>query len=68
MAPVDFEKHPAIEAIGAWGSDLKRRIEEACFADYRDQVASGGPEALPKIRRAKEVWKQRLRADPHQGR
>jgi hypothetical protein len=45
---VDFENHPAIEAIAAWGSDPKRKIEEACFADYRDKVASVGPKRSRK--------------------
>ena len=51
-----------------WGPDLKRKIEEACFADYRDKVASIGPESLPRIRRPNEVWKhlevRHVRIDP----
>jgi PP-loop superfamily ATP-utilizing enzyme len=65
---VDFENHPAIEAIARWDPELKRKIEEACFADYRDKVASIGPESLPRIRRPNEVWKhlefRHVRIDP----
>jgi hypothetical protein len=65
---VDFENHPGIEAIAQWGPDLKRKIEEACFAHYRERVASIGPESLPRIRRPKEVWKyvafRHVRIDP----
>src|SRR5688572_4712678 len=66
---VDFEEHPAIQAIAAWGPELKQKIEEACFADYCDKVEAIGPESLPKIRRAKEIWKhveiQHVRIDPN---
>jgi hypothetical protein len=65
---VDFENHPAIEAIAQWGPDLKCKIEEACFAHYRDKVASIGPESLPRIRRPSEIWKhlefRHVRIDP----
>jgi hypothetical protein len=65
---VDFENHPAIKAIAAWGPELKRKIEEACFAHYRNKVESIGPESLPKIRRPNEVWKhlefRHVRIDP----
>jgi hypothetical protein len=65
---VDFKNHPAIRAIAKWGPDLKRKIEEACFADYREKVASIGPESLPRIRRPNEVWKhlefRHVRIDP----
>lgn len=66
---VDFQNHHAIEAIPHWGPDLKRKLEEACFAHYREKVDSIGPETLPRIRRPVEVWKhlrfQHLRIDPN---
>lgn len=65
---VDFENHPAIKSIAQWGRTLKRKIEEACFAHYRDKVASIGLESLPRIRRPNEVWKHlefcHVRIDP----
>jgi hypothetical protein len=65
---VDFENHPAIEAIARWAPGLKQQIQEACFADYRDKVAAIGPESLPRIRRPSEVWKhmtvRHVRIDP----
>lgn len=65
---VDFENHPAIQAIANWGPVLKRKIEEACFAHYRDKVESIGPASLPSIRRPSEVWKhlefRHVRIDP----
>jgi PP-loop superfamily ATP-utilizing enzyme len=65
---VDLARHPAIECIARWGPELKRAIEEACFANYRNKLASVGPESLPHVRRANEVWKQmefrEVRIDP----
>src|SRR5258707_479458 len=65
---VDFENHPAIAAIASWGPELKRKIEQACFKDYRDKVEAIGPESLPKIRRPNEVWRhleiRHVRIDP----
>ena len=65
---VDFERHPAIAAIAAWGPELKRKIADACFADYQDKVSLIGPESLPRIRRSAEVWKhlevREVRIDP----
>ena len=66
---VDFKNHPAIKAIAQWGPELKQKIEEACFANYCDKVASIGPESLPRIRHAKEIWKhlefRHVRIDPN---
>jgi PP-loop superfamily ATP-utilizing enzyme len=66
---VDIENHPAIAAIARWGQALKEKIEEACFAHYRDKVDSIGPESLPRIRRPREVWKhlefRHVRIDPN---
>ena len=65
---VDVENHPAIEALSEWGPALRKEIEEACFADYRDKVDLIGPESLPKIRQPSHVWKhmkvQNVRIDP----
>ena len=65
---VDFKRHPAIGAIAKWGPALRKKIEDACFADYREKVASIGPGALPAIRRPAEVWKhlefRHVRIDP----
>jgi PP-loop superfamily ATP-utilizing enzyme len=66
---VEVQNHPAIKGIAEWGSALKRKIEEACFAEYRQKVASIGPESLPRIRRASEIWKhiefKQVRIDPN---
>jgi hypothetical protein len=66
---VDFKNHPAIKAIAQWGPELKQKLEEACFANYRDKVASIGSESLPRIRRAREIWKhlafRHVRIDPN---
>jgi Domain of unknown function (DUF6985) len=65
---VDFKNHPAIQSLGKWGPKLKTQIEEACFANYQNKVASLGPETLPKIRQPSHVWKhmnvQSVRIDP----
>lgn len=65
---IDFKNHPAIKTIAEWGLELKRKIEEACFLSYREKVASIGPESLPRIRRANEIWKhleiRHIRIDP----
>ena len=65
---VDFKNHPAIQSLPKWGPRLRKQIEEACFANYRDKLGSVGPEALPKIRQASHVWKymkvQSVRIDP----
>ena len=65
---VDIANHPAIKAVAQWGPELKRKIEEACFGNYRDKVESIGPESLPRIRRPSEVWKhleiRHVRIDP----
>jgi hypothetical protein len=55
---VDIDRHPAIELISQWGEGLKNKIADACFAQYRDKVASiGQAPSLPRIRQATEVWK-----------
>ena len=50
------------------GTEKLLQLEEACFAHYRERVASIGPESLPRIRRPKEVWKyvafRHVRIDP----
>jgi len=47
---------------------LKRKIEDACFADYRDKLEAIGPESLPRIRSPKDIWKHlefcHVRIDP----
>ena len=55
---VDVNRHPAIKQIKSWGAGTKKLIEEACFANYKDKVASIGLNpSLPRIRKANEVWK-----------
>jgi hypothetical protein len=65
---VDFKNHPAIESLPKWGPKLRKQIEDACFANYQDKLASIGPKALPKIRQPSHVWKhmkvQCVRIDP----
>ena len=68
QADVDFKNHQEIRSLHKWGPRLRKQIEEACFADYRDKLGSVGAEALPKIRQASHVWKymkvQSVRIDP----
>ena len=54
---VDFKNHPAIQSLAKWGPKLRKQIEEACFANYQEKLASIGAEALPKIRQPSHVWK-----------
>jgi hypothetical protein len=65
---VDFQNHPAIKSLAEWGPKLRKRIEEACFAQYRKKVDSIGPGLLPKIWQSSQVWRhmkiQSVRIDP----
>jgi hypothetical protein len=55
---VDLDEHPAMELIEKWGPALKKKIEDACFANYQQKIASIGMNpALPRIRKPNEVWK-----------
>jgi hypothetical protein len=55
---VDLDDHPAMNLIKKWGPVLKKKIEEACFANYKNKVASIGMNpSLPRIRKPNEVWK-----------
>jgi hypothetical protein len=64
----DFRSHPAIESLAEWGPKLQEQIEEACFANYQDKLASVGLGTLPKIRQPSHVWKhmevRSVRIDP----
>jgi hypothetical protein len=55
---VDVNRHPAMKQIKNWGAGIKKIIEDACFANYKDKVASIGMNpSLPLIRKPNEVWK-----------
>jgi hypothetical protein len=55
---VDLDRHPALETIQSWGPAIKKKIEAACFANYKDKIASIGLNPrLPGIRKPSEVWK-----------
>jgi len=55
---VDTDRHPAMELIKNWGPALKTKIEESCFANYKNKIASVGLNpSLPRIRKPNEVWK-----------
>jgi hypothetical protein len=55
---VDADRHPVLKVIEAWDPGLKTKIEEACFANYAQKMASiGSNPSLPRIRKASEVWK-----------
>jgi hypothetical protein len=55
---VDLDEHPAMDLIKKWGPALKKKVEEACFRNYKDKIASIGMNpSLPRIRKANEVWK-----------
>jgi hypothetical protein len=55
---VDIGRHRTMEIIKKWGSTLKKIIEEACFANYKEKIASTGHNSsIPRICKANEVWK-----------
>ena len=55
---VDLDEHPAIKLIKKWGPGIKKKIEQACYANYQNKIASVGMNpALPRIRKPNEVWK-----------
>jgi hypothetical protein len=55
---VDVGRHRTMEILRRWGPALKKTIEEACFANYKDKIKSIGlNSSIPRIRKANEVWK-----------
>jgi hypothetical protein len=55
---VDLDRHPALDMIAKWGTDLKGKIEDACFANYQEKVASIGlGPSMPRIKKPTDVWK-----------
>jgi hypothetical protein len=55
---VDVDRHPALELIKKWGPAIKKQIEHACFANYKDKIAAIGLNpSLPRIRKPNEIWK-----------
>jgi hypothetical protein len=55
---VDVHRHPTMELIANWGPAIKKKVEEACFANYKAIIASIGlSPSIPRIRKPNEVWK-----------
>jgi hypothetical protein len=55
---VDVGRHRTMEIITSWGPAIKKTIEEACFANYKDKIETIElNSSIPRIRKANEVWK-----------
>ena len=55
---IDLDRHPVMEMIAGWGAPMKKKIEEACFANYKEKInAIGMNRSLPRLRKPSEVWK-----------
>lgn len=54
---VDIDEHSIIEEMSDWGPEMKSTFQDACFQNYKEKVDMIGPEGVPKIRKASEIWK-----------